>query len=117
MPRLTSIAGEDGANMDPGGPSSGSMEGARHIRKELRVQVDQERGLGLELALVWGMEIRWMGTQRKGWEMRGGNQYNHAALPTRCASDREKQGLRWEWGRGSEFGTGQIPVVVSAGGS
>lgn len=92
------------------------MEGARHIREELRAQVDRELGLGLELAPARGMEIRRMGTQRKGREMRGGNQYDHAALPTRCASDREKQGLRWAWGRGGEFGTGQIPVVVSAGG-
>lgn len=66
--------------------------------------------LGWEQAQDQGAEIRRTGTQGKSREMRGGIQGDHAALPTRCACDRGKQGLRWEWGReggfDSDFGLG-----------
>ena len=65
---------------------------------------------GWEQAQAQEVEIRRMGTQGKSREMRGGIQGDHAALPTRCACGRGKQGPQWVWGReggfDSDFGPG-----------
>lgn len=53
-----------------------------------------------------GVEIRRRVIQGKWREMRGGNRGDHAALPTRCASDRGKEGPQWAWGRVGDFDPG-----------